>query len=173
MQPARFKLCYPRYPRAYTKQGLIYQLFSMTDPTGFASLFVLLVEDNPADVFLVQEAIQREALQVRLEVVENGEDAIQIIQKMESEPSANCPDLILLDLNVPRQPGDQVLKRIRSSFRMGRIPVIVMSSSESLADRERLMKLGATDFFRKSASLGDFMKLGPLLRTFCGGTQGS
>lgn len=135
MHPARFKLCYPRYPRAYTKQGLIYQLLSMTDPTGFASLFVLLVEDNPADVFLVQEAIQREALQVRLEVAENGEDAIQIIEKVESEPSA---------------------------------------SSESPADRERLMKLGATDFFRKSASLGDFMKLGPLLRIFCGGpTQGS
>jgi len=125
---------------------------------------VLIVDDEPLGRETLAALLS--PLGYQLHFAATGAEALNLAKALP-------PDLILLDLNVPRQPGDQVLKRIRSSFRMGRIPVIVMSSSESPADRERLMKLGATDFFRKSASLGDFMKLGPLLRTFCGGTQGS
>jgi CheY-like chemotaxis protein len=127
-------------------------------------LSLLLVEDSPADVYLVQEAIRREGLKVHLEVADDGERAIRMIDEVDSNGSAPCPDLLLLDLNVPRQTGDQVLARIRQSQRLAHIPVVVMTSSESAADRERLMKLGATEYFRKPSNLKEFMQLGRLVR---------
>jgi CheY-like chemotaxis protein len=127
-------------------------------------LLLFLVEDSPADVYLVQEAIRREGLQVHLEIADDGERAIRMIEEVDSNASAPCPDLLLLDLNVPRQTGDEVLARIRQSQRLAHIPVVIMTSSESAADRERLMKLGATAYFRKPPNLREFMKLGRLLR---------
>lgn len=127
-------------------------------------LSLLLVEDSPADVYLVQEALRREGLQVHMEVADDGERAIQILDEVDSNASALCPDLLLLDINMPRRAGDEVLERVRQSPRLAHIPVIIMTSSESEADRERVMKLGATEYFRKPSNLKEFMKLGRLVR---------
>ncbi|HSP66220.1 MAG TPA: response regulator [Bryobacteraceae bacterium] len=127
-------------------------------------LSLLLVEDSPADVYLVQEALRREGLPVHLEVADNGERAIQLIDELDSNASAPCPDLLLIDINVPRRAGDEVLERVHQSPRLAHIPVIIMTSSESEADRERVMKLGATEYFRKPSNLKEFMKLGRLVR---------
>ena len=127
-------------------------------------LSLLLVEDSPADVYLVQEAMRREGLKVHLEVADDGERAIRMIDEVDSNASAPCPDLLLLDLNVPRRTGDEVLERVRRSQRLAHMPVVIMTSSESAADRERLMKLGATEYFRKPSDLKEFMKLGRLVR---------
>lgn len=127
-------------------------------------LLLLVVEDSPADVYLVQEALAREGLPVRLEIAGDGEQAIRLIEEMDAQAAGWRPDLILLDLNVPRLGGDMVLERVRRSPILAQTPVVVMTSSESPEDRDRLMRLGATEYFRKPSSLDGFMKLGPLIR---------
>jgi len=136
----------------------------MREPWYPDRLSVLLVEDSPADVYLVREAMHREGLSVHLEIADDGEWAIRMIDEVDSNAAAPCPDLLLLDLNVPRHTGDEVLKRIRESPRLARTPVVIISSSESPADRDRLMKLGATEYFRKPSNLKEFMELGRLVR---------
>jgi len=127
-------------------------------------LSLLLVEDSPADVYLVREAMLREGLKVHWDIADDGEWAIRKIDEVDSDASTPCPDLLLLDLNVPRRTGDEVLARIRQSPRLGRTPVVIISSSEWPADRDRLMNLGATEYFRKPSDLQEFMTLGRLVR---------
>ena len=127
-------------------------------------LSLLLVEDSPADVYLVREAMRREGLKVHWDIADDGEWAIRMIDEVDSNASSPCPDVLLLDLNVPRCTGDEVLERIRRSPRLAHAPVVIMTSSESPADRDRLMKLGATEYFRKPSNLGEFMTLGRLVR---------
>lgn len=127
-------------------------------------LSLLLVEDNPADIYLVKEAIRREGLDCQLEVAGDGERAISIIDALDSDGAARCPDLLLLDLNVPRISGDEVLLRVRRSPRCAGIPVVIITSSGSPADHDRARELGAAAYFRKPSDFQEFMKLGRLLR---------
>jgi len=131
-------------------------------PTG--KLQLLLVEDSPADVFLVRRAMQEEGLDFTLEVAEDGETAIQMIDRVDTGACPTTPALVLLDVNVPRKSGSQVLQRVRSSPRCGGIPVVVISSSDSPTERRRAFELGATEYFCKPSSLLEFMKLGALVR---------
>jgi CheY-like chemotaxis protein len=124
---------------------------------------LLLVEDSPADVFLVREAMKEEGLFVRMEVADNGETAIQILDLVDSD-SGEPPNLLLLDVNIPRNNGTEVLERLRRSPKCGKVPVVMISSSDSPAERQRAFDLGATEFFRKPSTLTEFMKLGKLVR---------
>ena len=128
-------------------------------------LSLLIVEDNPADVFLVREALEQEGLNCRLQVASDGEQAIHIIDQVDSDARARCPDLLLLDLNIPRRSGDEVLERLRDSRRCSKIPVVIMTSSGSSEDQNRAMRLGATEYFRKPSNLAEFLKIGALLRS--------
>ena len=127
-------------------------------------LFILLVEDNPADANLIQEAIEEEHISCALQVVANGRKAIDFIEQVDADDSKPRPALVLLDLNLPQVSGEQVLKRIRLSSKLEKTKVLIVSSSNAYADRERVMTLGATDYFRKPPSLVEFMKLGPRIR---------
>jgi len=128
---------------------------------------LLLVEDSAADVYLVREALQAEGLRFRLEVAEDGEVASRILDRVEAEIDPP-PHLALLDLNVPRKGGIQVLERMRRIPRCQRVPVIVISSSDSPVDRERALAAGAAEYFHKSSSLNEFMRLGRLVRALSG-----
>lgn len=127
-------------------------------------LSLLLVEDSPADVYLVKEAIQEEGLRFQLQVVGDGEKAIQIIDRVDAGEGIAVPNLILLDMSVPRRNGIEVLQRVRSSPRCGKVPVVMISSSDSPVERKRAFELGATEYFRKPSTLTDFMQLGKLVR---------
>lgn len=126
-------------------------------------LVLLLVEDNPADVFLVREAIREEGLDCDLHLVDDGEQAIKFFDRMDAGSEAP-PDLLLLDLNVPRIGGEQVLARLRTTRDGARIMVVVITSSDSPRDRQRAAELGADEYFRKPTNLEDFMALGKLVR---------
>ena len=132
--------------------------------TNGERLSLLLVEDSPADVFLVNHAIQQEGLNVQLQVAEDGEAAIAIIDKVDSEQQVPPPDVMLLDLNVPRRSGNEVLERLRRSPRCQNVPVVMISSSDSPLERKRAFELGATEYFRKPSTLPEFMKLGAVVR---------
>jgi CheY-like chemotaxis protein len=130
--------------------------------TGKAQL--LLVEDNPADVELVEEALAEAALDCGLSVVRDGRQAIDFIEHLEAADEQCCPDLVLLDLNLPKVSGEEVLNRMRSSPRFRLAKVLIISSSDITSDKERLIRLGANEYFHKPSSLKQYMELGPKVR---------
>ena len=122
------------------------------------------MEDNKADVFLVREALQAHGVAAALRVVEDGEQAIQFIQGLEADDSAPCPSLFLLDLNLPKKSGRDVLVHLRSSRKCGQVPVLVLTSSDSVDDREEMKKLGAQRYFRKPSGYEAFIKIGEIIQ---------
>ena len=125
---------------------------------------VLLAEDNPGDVYLVREALREHGLDVDLQVFDDGEKVFALIELTAGDPSRPVPDLILLDLNLPKRVGHEVLGKVRSTKCMEHVPVLLLSSSESPQDKETARTLGATGYFQKPTSLDDFLKLGKVAR---------
>jgi CheY-like chemotaxis protein len=126
-------------------------------------LSLLVVEDSLADVFLVKEALKEEGLSCHLKVADDGEKAIDILDEVDAG-GQEAPNLLLVDLNVPRQNGEHVLERLRRSPRCGNTPVVMMSTSDTAAERKRAFELGATEYFCKPSTLAEFMELGKLVR---------
>jgi len=126
--------------------------------------WLLLVEDSPADVYLVQEAVRQEGLRFDWKVAEDGETAIQIIDRVDADVDAEAPGVLLLDINVPRRSGNHVLEHFCKSPRCGMVPVIMISSWYSPGERKRSFDLGADEYFRKPSSLDEFMTLGSVVR---------
>jgi CheY-like chemotaxis protein len=136
------------------------------------ALEVLLVEDNPADADLVEEALTEAQIDCNLSVVRDGAEAVGLIERLDSDVWRVCPDLILLDLNLPKVGGEAILERIRLSPRCGGVKVLIISSSDAPADRKRAMELGASDYFHKPSSLEQlFMEFGPTIRRLLEGTD--
>ncbi len=124
----------------------------------------MLAEDNPADILLVGDAINLHNLSAVLHVFENGEQAFRFIENAECDEAAPCPTLALLDLNLPRRSGIEILERIRQSVKCKDMPVVIVSSSDSPEDRAKTAKLGANRYFRKPLGYDDFLKLGQILK---------
>jgi DNA-binding response OmpR family regulator len=124
-----------------------------------------LVEDNLPDALLVREAIKTENLPLEVYIAQDGERAIDLIARAERDPSAPYPDLVLLDLNLPKINGFEVLRRIRASPRFKDLPVLVVTSSDSPTDRSAASALGAS-YFRKPVTYDEFVKVGAFLRNF-------
>jgi len=127
---------------------------------------ILVVEDNDADVFLLKEAIALHKLNVGVHVVENGALAISYIESIDGNPVSDGPCLCLLDMNLPLRSGPEVLRHLRRSQRLAAIPAIVMTSSRSQTEREEIMRLGASAYFHKPITYGEFMDIGNVLRCF-------
>jgi CheY-like chemotaxis protein len=129
------------------------------------TIHILLAEDNDGDVFLVRRALEKQGLQHQLTVAKNGEEALQLLNRAGNDPDFETPDLIVLDLNLPKVDGTQVLLRIRQAPALGAIPVIILTSSDSPKDRESALELGANMYFRKPTDLQSFMHLGEVVMT--------
>jgi len=127
---------------------------------------IWIAEDNPADVYLIEEALRRHEFAYRLTAADNGEDMLKMIARLDADPSESYPDLFLIDLNLPRRSGAEILARIRQSSRCPQVPVIVITSSDSPQDRARASQLGASFYFRKPADLERFMAIGGIIRKF-------
>ena len=132
-----------------------------TSPAGPA---VLVVEDNESDVFLIQEAIDGAKLIVTIHVVNDGEQAVQFFDRADEDMSMPCPSLIILDINLPKKQGREVLKHLRESRRCSHALVIVVSTSVSSWDRKQMEQLGADEYFRKPSDYEEFMRLGAIVR---------
>ena len=130
-------------------------------PAMDRKLRILLAEDNPGDVFLVKRALDHHHIRYDLNLATNGEEAISLVHRAESGDVAF--DLMLVDLNLPRYDGGQIVSVVRSSKLLGRTPIIILTSSDSPHDRSRLFQLGANLYFRKPADLTAFMEVGRLV----------
>ena len=134
-------------------------------------LVVFLAEDNRGDAFLVREALNEHGLQHQLILAEDGDQAVKFLEEIgKSEP---CPDIILLDLNLPKREGAEVLHLFREHPECSFVPVIVITSSDSPRDRARAAELEANYYFRKPSEFEEFMKLGELVKSAIGAPTGS
>jgi chemotaxis family two-component system response regulator Rcp1 len=114
-------------------------------------------------VFLIREAIAARHLNIDMTVFEDGEEAINLIADLDSNEAAPCPQLVLLDLNLPKTDGFSVLEALRRSRRCAGIPVIVMTSSAAQTDKNRSAALGANDYFQKPSGYDEFLKIGDIV----------
>lgn len=124
----------------------------------------MLVEDNPTDVFVIREVLGQCDPNLDLRVVNDGLDAVRYFRNLALAEKSACPALVLLDLNVPKIGGIEVLRHLRGSSRCNRTPVIVVTSSTAEADRKAVERLGAEAYFQKPTSLEAYMRLGQLVK---------
>ena len=120
------------------------------------SVQVLLVEDNPADVRLVEEALKEGTLPVCLAVVSDGAEAVAFLRRERIYAAAPRPDLILLDLNLPRMNGFDVLEHVKGDSALRAIPIVVLTTSQAETDIARSYDLHANCYLVKSSDLDQF-----------------
>lgn len=118
---------------------------------------ILLVEDNPGDVVLTQEALAEARVANNVTVAHDGEEAMRVLRREGPHAQAPRPDLILLDLNLPRKDGREVLEDIKADADLRRIPVIVLTTSSSEEDILRTYDLHANAYVTKPMDIGDFL----------------
>src|SRR5881628_1895859 len=121
------------------------------------SIQVLLVEDNPGDVRLTKEALKEGKMLNRMTVVENGVEALSFLRQQGKYADAGQPDLILLDLNLPKKDGRQVLAEIKADPGLKRIPVVVLTTSSAEEDILKTYDLHANCYVIKPVDLEQFM----------------
>jgi CheY-like chemotaxis protein len=121
------------------------------------------VEDNPGDVALIREALAENDVQAELILFDDGEKAYRYFQGLEQD-QAVCPDLVLLDLNLPKMSGWELLDFLRRKSNCRHISVAVLSSSDAASDRLQAKRLGANRYIRKPSNLEDFIRIGATIR---------
>ena len=120
---------------------------------------ILLVEDNPGDAELAREALAESKLANRLETVEDGEEAMEYLLQQGKYKNAVRPDLILLDLNLPKKDGREVLAEIKTHEELKRIPVVVLTTSKDEEDVLKAYNLHANCYITKPIDLTQFIKV--------------
>jgi CheY-like chemotaxis protein len=133
----------------------------MSNSTGTnnAPIEVLLVEDSPGDVRLTREALKDAKVQISLHVAQDGIDAMAFLEHAGKHINAPRPDLILLDLNLPKKDGREVLKEIKESLSLRSIPVVILTTSSSESDVLQSYNLHANCYISKPVDLEGFLKV--------------
>ncbi len=139
------------------------ELFSNLLPSVIQSRFmnvnILLVEDNPADRALTSEALRETDWVGNMEAVGDGVEALRYLRKSGRYAESPQPDLIILDLNLPKKDGREVLKEVKGDARLKKIPVIVLSSSSADSDINVCYELSANCFISKPVDLDSFFSV--------------
>lgn len=120
---------------------------------------VLLVEDNPGDAELIQETLESSKFYLDVSIAVDGAAALDYLQRIPSAAIPELPDLILLDLNLPKMDGKQVLKELKRHEKFRRIPVVVLTSSDAETDIVRSYELGANCYVTKPVGLDAFQEI--------------
>ena len=131
----------------------------MTQFEGERQIEVLLVEDDPGDVMMTREAFQDYKLQNQLHVVSDGAEAMEFLRQEGEYAGRPRPDLVLLDLNLPRMDGRQVLEAIKSDPELASIPVVVLTTSENEDDVLRSYSLHANAYVTKPVDFARFIEV--------------
>jgi CheY-like chemotaxis protein len=127
------------------------------EPLPNRPIEVLLVEDDPGDVLMTREAFADYKIANRLTVVTNGEDAIEYLDKGDRFADVPTPDLVLLDLNLPRRNGREVLRHIKEDVDLRRIPVVILTTSDAEQDILASYDLHANAYVRKPVDFDQFV----------------
>lgn len=135
-------------------------------PETVTVLKILLVEDNPGDVRLVQEALKEGKLAVQFASVPDGVQAMAYLRRENSYRDAARPDLVLLDLNLPRKDGREVLAEMKADAELKRIPVVILTSSKSEEDIVKTYDLHANCYISKPLDFEKFITVVKAIEDF-------
>ena len=127
---------------------------------------ILLVEDNIGDIRLTEEALKESNLIVNLHVARDGMEAMEFLRGEGGQANAPAPDLILLDLNLPRKDGREVLQEIKNDADLKRIPVVVLTTSEAESDIVTTYGFHANCYINKPVDMDQFIKIVQMLEEF-------
>ena len=131
----------------------------MIDPKGDGTVEILLVEDNPGDVRLSREAWKEARIKNRLHVAEDGVEALAFLRREGRHAAAVRPHLILLDLNLPRKDGREVLADIKKDPNLKQIPVVILTTSKAEQDILRTYDLHANCYITKPLDMDQFIRV--------------
>ena len=144
---------------------------SLKDASGVAAARILVIEDNASDVFLLDRALKMQDLRFELLHLMSGSEALAFIRRQGAYTDAAAPNLILVDLNLSKYTGEDILREIRSAGHLGGIPVCAWSSSRSRRDEALLKDLGVTQFITKPSGLDQFMEIGRIIKDLLAGAS--
>jgi two-component system, chemotaxis family, response regulator Rcp1 len=125
--------------------------------TDLRPIEILLIEDNPGDVDLTKEALQEAKVRNRLHVVDDGAKAVDFLYKRGAYADVPRPDIILLDLNLPKKDGRQVLEEVKADPQIAEIPVVILTTSQAEEDIIRSYQLHANCYITKPVDFKQFM----------------
>ncbi len=134
---------------------------------------ILVIEDNRSDVFLLERALKKHEVRHELIHLPDGGAALAFIRRQGIYAEAPVPDLILMDLNLAKYTGEDILREIRAAKHLAGVPVCVWSSSQSRRDQFLLKDLGIARFITKPAGLDQFMNIGIIIRDLLAGSCAS
>jgi chemotaxis family two-component system response regulator Rcp1 len=129
-----------------------------------AAPLVIVIEDNESDVFLLERALNKQDLRVELIHLADGDQALAFVRREGAFSHVASPSLILIDLNLPKHNGEDILREIRGARHLSGIPVCAWSSSQSQQDQALLMELGVARFVTKPLGLDQFMEIGKIIK---------
>ncbi len=127
---------------------------------------VLLVDDNPADIDLTRDVLGKSRRHPHVSAVSDGVEAISFLRRQGKYAEAPSPDLIVLDLNLPRKDGRNVLLEVKADPGLARIPVVIFTTSQATSDITRCYELGANCYLRKPGNLADFVLVAQFMADF-------
>lgn len=130
---------------------------------------ILVIEDNVSDVFLLDRALKKQAFPFELIHLLDGGSALAFIRRQEPYAEAAIPNLILMDLNLSKYTGEEILREIRAAKHLAGVPVCAWSSSQSWRDKSLLIDLGVERFITKPSGLDQFMEIGAILKGMLAG----
>jgi DNA-binding response OmpR family regulator len=125
---------------------------------------IVVIEDNDSDVFLLERALKLQNVQFEIVRLLNGREALKFIRREGVYAEAPIPNLILMDLNLSKYTGEDILREIRAARHLAGVPVCAWSSSQSIRDRSTLEELGVSQFITKPAGLDQFLAIGILIK---------
>jgi DNA-binding response OmpR family regulator len=137
---------------------------SLKNPSVVRAARLLVIEDNSSDVYLLERALKQQDLRFELLHLMKGGEALTFIRRQGAYADAATPDLILLDLNLSKYSGEDILREIQSARHLGGVPVCVWSSSRSRRDEALLKDLGVSQFITKPAGLDHFLEIGKIIK---------
>lgn len=132
---------------------------------------ILLAEDNPADVYLIREALREHGVDYTMRVASDGREVMRLLSSEHADLEAQSLGLIILDLNLPRHDGIEILEHLRETRAFAHVPVVVLTSSDSPRDRLIATELGAACYLRKPSGLDQFLSLGATFKELLGQTS--
>jgi len=136
----------------------------MATPISHTPLTIIVVEDNPVDVYLIRWVLHAHELSHELHVIDNGDHALNYIHQLAHEERLRSPTIMLLDLNLPQRDGREILRQIKSIPQVADIRVVIVTGSNNPTDRRETLALGADAYFAKPNHLNEFMQLGDLIK---------
>ena len=118
---------------------------------------------------MIRKALEAASVEADLHVVRDGDAATRFFDAVAASEGERCPNLVLLDLNLPKRSGEEVLRHLRASTKCGQSPVVIVTSAEAASDAEPAKTFGVAAYFRKPSQFAEFMKLGTIVKTLLRG----